>query len=255
MKKHPQNSGKDTSLRVVIVVPAHNEAANLRATLPDLRLKMRAATIVVVDDASTDNTADVARACGVEVLSLPINLGIGGAVQTGLKYALQEGYDVAIQFDGDGQHVAEEIPSLLKPIASEGADMVVGSRYLVDKGYRTPPMRRAGMVFSAWLTSALIGQRLTDITSGFRAWNVRALRLFSIDYPMSFPGVESSITAHYAGLMIVEVPAQFRVRHSGESSIDFWRSFYYPFKTLVAALGVVLRKNDHKPNESAGGGA
>jgi glycosyltransferase involved in cell wall biosynthesis len=231
--------------RVLAIIPAHNEASNLSIVIEDLRGQFVLSDILVVNDASSDETERAARNLGVRVLSLPFNLGIGGAVQTGLKYAEDEGYDIAVQFDGDGQHIAQEIPSLLAPVLEGQADMVVGSRYLEDRGYKTPLFRRMGMVFSVWLTSAVIRQKLTDITSGFRAWNSAAIKVFAQDYPMSFAGVESSITAHYCGLRLVEVPAHFRARFGGKSSINFWRSFYYPFKTVVAALGVVMRRSDH----------
>jgi hypothetical protein len=231
--------------RVLAIIPAHNEATNLPIVIEDLRGQFALSDIVVVNDCSIDETERAARNLGVRVLSLPFNLGIGGAVQTGLKYAEDEGYDIAVQFDGDGQHIAQEIPMLLAPLLEGQSDIAVGSRYLEDRGYKTPLFRKMGMVFSLWLTSVVIRQKLSDITSGFRAWNRKAIIVFAQDYPMSFAGVESSISAYYCGLRLIEMPAHFRTRISGKSSINFWRSFYYPFKTVVAALGVVMRRSDH----------
>jgi glycosyltransferase involved in cell wall biosynthesis len=232
--------------KVLIIIPAFNEGKNLQKILPDLKKTVKKSDILVVSDASTDDTVEIARSLKVLYIVHPLNLGIGGAVQTGMKYAVENNYDIAVQFDGDGQHLASEIPNIIKPILDDEADMVIGSRYILDKGYKTPVIRRIGMIFSAWLTSIIINQKLTDITSGFRAWDKKALLVFSREYPLSFAGVESNIHGYFSGLRIKEVSCKFEPRQSGKSSINFWKSFYYPFKTLITALAVLLRSNSFK---------
>lgn len=232
--------------KILIIIPAFNESKNLKRILPDLKRKVKKCDIIVVSDASSDDTIEVAKSEKVFYVSHPINLGIGGAVQTGMKYAVENDYNIALQFDGDGQHLADEIYNLIQPIINDEADMIIGSRYILDKGYKTPLVRRIGMVFSAWLTSIIMKQKLTDITSGFRAWNKKALDVFSKEYPLNFAGVESNIHGYFSGLRIKEIPCKFEPRQSGKSSINFWRSFYYPFKTIITALGVVLRANSFR---------
>ncbi|NJD22538.1 MAG: glycosyltransferase family 2 protein [Melioribacter sp.] len=232
--------------KILIIIPAFNESKNLKKILPDLKKKILKVDIIVVSDASSDDTVEVAKLEKVFYVSHPINLGIGGAVQTGMKFAVENNYDIAIQFDGDGQHLASEINTLIRPILNDEADMVIGSRYILDKGYKTPLIRRIGMLFSAWLTSIIVRQKLTDITSGFRAWNKKALSVFSKEYPSNFAGVESNIHGYFCGVRIKEIPCKFEPRQSGKSSINFWRSFYYPFKTIITALGVVLRANSFR---------
>jgi glycosyltransferase involved in cell wall biosynthesis len=197
----------------------------------------------VIDDGSEDETAQSAAAAGAVVVSLPFNLGIGGAVQTGFKYALEHGYDTVIRLDGDGQHDPQEIPQLLGPLDRGEADVVVGSRFADGKGdYRPPFARRAGIRWFAQLVSLLTRQKLTDTTSGFQAVNARAIRLFAADYPHDYPEVEAAVMAVRHKLRIMEVPARMRGRETGVSSITTLRSFYYAIKVTLALLVGIFRR-------------
>ena len=210
--------------------------AELKAFDPDL-------DVVVIDDGSADATTEVARAAGAAVVRLPYNLGIGGAVQTGFKFALQHGYEIAIRLDGDGQHDPQEIPNLLAPLERGEADVVVGSRFADGSGdYRPPFARRAGIRWFARLVSLLTRQKLTDTTSGFQAVNARAIRLFAADYPHDYPEVEAVVMVVRHRLRILEVPATMRGRETGASSITMVRSLYYAVKVTLALLVGVFRR-------------
>ncbi len=211
--------------------------AELRAFDPGL-------DVLVIDDGSTDATAERAAAAGAAVVRLPYNLGIGGAVQTGFKYALAHGYGVVIRLDGDGQHEPQEIPNLLAPLARGEADVVVGSRFASGAGdYRPPFARRAGIRWFSQLVSLLTRQKLTDTTSGFQAVNARAIKLFAADYPHDYPEVEAAVMVVRHRLRIVEVPATMRGRETGSSSITALRSLYYAVKvTLALFVGVFRRR-------------
>ena len=212
-------------------------SSELRAFDPEL-------DVVVIDDGSVDATAEVAAAAGAEVVRLPFNLGIGGAVQTGFKYALEHGYEVVLRLDGDGQHDPQELPSLLAPLERGEADVVVGSRFADGNGdYKPPFARRAGIRWFARLVSLLTGQKLTDTTSGFQAVNARAIRLFAADYPHDYPEVEAAVMVVRHRLRILEVPVRMRGRETGESSITALRSLYYAIKvTLALFVGIFRRR-------------
>ncbi len=221
--------------RIVAIVPAYNEAASLPHVVRDLRSSPLGIDIVVVDDGSKDDTSAVARALGVAVVTLPFNLGIGGAHQTGFQYAVEWGYDIAVQFDGDGQHLAREIPALIAPIAAGEADVVVGSRFAIKgHGYRGGRTRRAGGMMLSTLIRLLSGHVYTDVTSGFRALNARALHVAAADYPQDFPEPESLLTFRRYNLRVGEVHAAMQGRVGGVSSINLWRSVYYMIKVTLA---------------------
>jgi glycosyltransferase involved in cell wall biosynthesis len=225
------------------IVPARNEEAAVARVVEELRAFDPDLDVLVIDDGSEDATADTAAAAGAVVVRLPFNLGIGGAVQTGFKYALEHGYDTVIRLDGDGQHDPQEIPQLLGPLARDEADVVVGSRFADGLGdYRPPFARRAGIRWFAHLVSLLTRQKLTDTTSGFQAVNARAIRLFAADYPHDYPEVEAAVMVVRHQLRIVEVPARMRGRETGASSITAVRSLYYAVKvTLALFIGIFRR--------------
>jgi len=176
------------------VVPAYNEGATVARVVAALHRDAPQVDVVVIDDGSTDATADLAERSGAKVLRMPFNVGIGGAVQTGFKYALEHGYETVIRLDGDGQHDPAQIPNLLAPLDRGEADVVVGSRFATGDGdYRPPFARRAGIRWFAHLVSLLTRQKLTDTTSGFQAVNARAIRLFAVDYPHDYPEVEAAV--------------------------------------------------------------
>jgi len=232
-----------SELRRIAIVPAYQEEAVIASLVLEIKSFDPSLDIVVVDDGSTDRTAASAAAAGAAVVRLPYNLGIGGAVQTGFKYALERGYDIAFRLDGDGQHDPAELPKLLEPLAREDADVVVGSRFAGgDREYRPPFARRAGIRWFAGLVSLLTRQQLTDTTSGFQAVNARGIRLFAADYPHDYPEVEAAVMVVRHRLRILEVPVRMRERELGASSITTVRSLYYAIKVTLALLVGIFRR-------------
>ncbi len=229
-------------LRSIAIVPAHNEEASLGALLAELRVSEPDLAVVVIDDGSTDGTARVAAAAGVPVVNLPFNVGIGGTVQPGYQYALEHGFEVAIQVDGDGQHDPTEIGRVLEPIFDDRADLVVGTRFVSGGGYRGTRVRRVGIHIFASVVSLMVGQRVSDTTSGFRAVNRKALRLFAGEYPHDYPEVESIVLLSRHGLRMLEVPVRMRVRETGASSITALRAAYYMIKVLLALFIGLFRR-------------
>ena len=228
---------------IVAVVPAWNEAGAIGGVVAEIKAFDPAIEVVVVDDASTDETAEVAEAHGATVLRLLYNVGIGGAVQTGFRYARDEGYDVAVRLDGDGQHDASELAKLLAPIRAGTADLVIGSRFVDANGtYRAPFARRMGIRVFARLVSLLGGQKVTDTTSGFVALSRRGIELFAVEYPHDYPEVEATLVALRSGLRLEQVQVEMRERQAGTSSITFVRSLYYIVKVMLALLVASLRR-------------
>jgi len=198
--------------------------------------------ILVVNDGSTDSTVNIARQEGVFVLEHPYNMGIGATIQTGFLYAFRNGYDIAIQMDGDGQHHPESLPALIKPLIDGQADLVIGSRYLIDGGYKSSLPRKLGIRFFTGLVWVFTRKRSTDPTSGFRAMDRKGLELFSKEYPSDYPEVESLIAAHKNGLRFEEIPVTMRDRQGGVSSIGILSAFYYILKvTLSISIGFFRR--------------
>ncbi|MHB8793708.1 MAG: glycosyltransferase family 2 protein [Thermoleophilia bacterium] len=236
------------SPRVLVIIPAHNEAASLAGVITDIRSNLDCG-IVVVDDGSTDNTAQIAISEGVELLSLPFNLGIGSTMQTGYQFAAKEGYDIAIQTDGDGQHEASHIPRLIEPIVAGECDFVVGSRYLKDSSYSGSKGRRMGTALFSRILSLMVRQRLTDATSGFRAVDKALISQFANDYPRDYPEVEALLLAHMANFRINEIPVTMRQRGGGQSSINRFRSIYYLVKVLLALLVVASRRHTQRVDQ------
>ena len=228
---------------IVAIVPAWNEAGAIGRVIDEITAFDPAIDVVVVDDASTDETAAVAEARGAIVLRLPFNVGIGGAVQTGFRYAVERGYELAVRLDGDGQHDASEISKLLAPLETGDADLVIGSRF-VDPGssYRPPFARRVGIRVFARLVSVLGGQRVTDTTSGFVALDRAGIELFAAEYPHDYPEVEATLVALRSGLRLAQVQVEMRERETGSSSITFVRSLYYIVKVMLALLVASVRR-------------
>jgi len=200
------------------------------------------AEVLVVNDGSTDLTSEIAKSKGAIVLNLPFNLGIGGAMQAGYQYANEKGYDIAIQVDGDGQHDPKEIGKLLKALQEKKIDMVIGSRFIGDLGYKSSTMRRIGISIFSQVISMIVGQRITDPTSGFRASNRKTIQLFASDYPQDYPEPEVVILLHQCHLKMEEVPVGMSERYSGESSITKIRSIYYMVKVLLAIFVDCFKK-------------
>ena len=230
-------------LRRIAIVPALNEEATVAGVIDGLRAFDPAIDVVVVDDGSTDGTAAAATASGAHVLRLPFNLGIGGAVQTGFRYAFEHGYDIAVRLDGDGQHDAAQLAAVLAPVLAGDADIAVGSRFLeAGDGYRSSRPRRVGIRILAAVVSRLARQRVTDPTSGFQALNRSGIALFARDYPHDYPEVEATVMVFRHRLRLVEVPVAMREREAGRSSITTLRSIYYMVKVLLALFVGVFRR-------------
>jgi glycosyltransferase involved in cell wall biosynthesis len=228
------------------VVPAYNESRTVGSVVRAIREELPRFDVVVVDDGSTDDTAEIARMSGATVVSLPYNLGIGGAVQTGFKYALDEGYDYMVQIDGDGQHDPAEVATLMRTMeARPTMDVVCGSRFLrgsTDQPrYPAPFSRRTGIHIFAFLLRRIVGPKVSDPTSGFRLYNRRAIALFARDYPHDYPEVEAVLMLHHHELDMCEARVRMYDRGGGTSSIGAGKSAYYMVKVLLA-LGLALAR-------------
>jgi glycosyltransferase involved in cell wall biosynthesis len=229
-------------LRTLVIIPAYNEEGAIEAVISSVRNINTDLDILVVNDGSTDRTAEIASAQDVILLDLPVNLGIGGAMQAGFLYASRNGYDAVIQVDGDGQHDPSYIPELVEQL-NHGSDIVVGSRFCVKnaEGSKSTVMRRFGIKFLSLVIYLLSKQRVTDPTSGLRAINRKVVRLFAQHYPQDYPEPESLLTAHRHGFLIKEVPVTMYDRHWGRSSITAVKSIYYIIKvTLAMCVGVLI---------------
>lgn len=241
--------------RIVAVVPAFNEERSIGTVVREIHAFDPNVVVAVVDDHSSDGTREAAEAAGAVVIRLPYNLGIGGAVQTGFKYAVREGFDTAVRLDGDGQHIAAELSKLLEPIMRGEADVVTGSRFVSTAGsYRPALARRLGIHWFAKLVSVLAWRRVTDTTSGFQALNRRAMSLFAADYPTDYPEVEGTLLILRSGLRLREVQVEMREREHGISSITFLGSVYYLLKVTLALVVASLRsyEEDREAVEAAG---
>lgn len=220
--------------RLLIIVPAYNEEASISSVVREITACVPSATILVVDDGSTDLTLRAAQSAGALAVHLPVNLGIGGAVQTGFIYAVRHSFSVCVQLDGDGQHDAAEVSRLIAPILEGTADLVVGSRWLGRGQYTSTPTRRLGMK----LLSAMVRWRtafpISDPTSGFRASSRRAIEVFAQNYPTDYPEVQAFLICRDSGLTATEVPVGMRPRKYGQSSIAGLRSVYYMILATAA---------------------
>jgi glycosyltransferase involved in cell wall biosynthesis len=230
------------ALRRVAIVPAYNEEEAVARVIDELHAFDSGLEVVVVDDGSVDRTAEVARERGAHVVQLPFNLGIGGAVQTGFRYAWEQGFDVAVRVDGDGQHDPSELAAVLAPVLADEADIAVGSRFIDGDGYRSSRSRRVGIRLLAWIVSALTRQRITDPTSGFQATNRLGIRLFAADYPHDYPEAEATVMVFKHRLRLREVPVAMRARESGHSSITAVHSIYYMVKVVLAIFVSLFRR-------------
>jgi len=240
--------GADPKLRElkrVAIVPALNEEHTIARVIDELLAFDPGLDIVVVDDGSVDGTARVAGGKGARVLRLPFNLGIGGAVQTGFRFAFENGYDLAVRVDGDGQHDPAQLGRVIEPVLRGDADIAVGSRFAAEdaSGYRSSRSRRVGIRLLAWVVSRIVGQRVTDTTSGFQAVNRQGIALFARDYPHDYPEVEATVMVFRHRLRLLEVPVQMRERGGGRSSITALRSIYYMVKVLLAIFVGLFRRN------------
>ncbi|MEA3335655.1 MAG: glycosyltransferase family 2 protein [Chloroflexota bacterium] len=230
-------------MRQLIIMPAFNEAENLPAVLPEVRRAAPGFDILVVDDGSSDQTAAVAAAQRATVVSLPINLGYGAAVQTGFRYAVRNSYDLAVVLDADGQHDPDGIEKLAQVVAAGEADVAVGSRFSGRLEYHIPWIKKLGTELFAWVASRITGRAITDPTSGFQAMNSSVMQFFARDnYPTDYPDVDTLIILHYAGFQVIEVPVTMRERISGVSMHSGLKPIYYVGKMWLAIAVIVLRQ-------------
>jgi glycosyltransferase involved in cell wall biosynthesis len=226
----------------LVLVPVYNEAEALPGLLEELREQAPSCDVLVINDGSTDDSAAVARAAGYPVLDLCLNLGIGGAVQAGFKYALEHGYAIVVQVDGDGQHPPSEIERIVGPVRAGACEMAIGSRFLDSEEDKGDFFRRQGTRLLSWLCTLFTGQRITDATSGFRAYGRRAFRYLADYYPADYPEPEAIVLVRRRGLSIQEVPVRMRPRQGGRSSISGFQSIYYMAKVSLALLLAVFKQ-------------
>ena len=220
----------------LVIIPAYNEAPNIVHTVESLKAACPDVDYVVVNDCSGDDTAKICEEHGYTYLNLPINLGIGGGMQTGYRYAAENGYDIAIQMDGDGQHNAEYIPDLIALIEKGEADLVIGSRFINKEGFQTSGMRRAGINILNTVLRLCGHVRVTDATSGFRAASRGVITFFAHNYAQDYPEPESIIAVNASGFKVKEVPVIMNERTAGVSSISPWKSVYYMIKVTLAIV-------------------
>ncbi len=232
-------------MKKIILIPAYNEEENIGQVLAAAKESCPDFDILVINDGSRDRTSETARKFdSVRVIDLAVNLGIGGAIQTGFIYSLNKGYDMAVQIDGDGQHKPGEVRKILAPLLEGKADVVIGSRFIEKGSYRPLPFRKIGIRLFYLTNRLLLGERITDSTSGFRAFNRKAIELLSQDYPDDYPEPEAIYILKKKGMTILEVPVEMDSRQGGKSSISFFRSVYYMVKVFLAIFVLILRKKD-----------
>ena len=227
-----------------MIVPALNEEASLPRTLDEVRRAAPQVDLLVVDDGSSDATAEVVRARGVPVLQHAVNLGVGAALQTGFRWAVERGYEIGIQLDADGQHDPRDLETLIAPVREGRCDVSIGSRYVSRTAYRAPLSRRLGMLLFSGVVRLLTGQTIHDTTSGYRAYGRRVMEVCQHDFPKDFPDAPLLIDLARRGFRCLEVPVEMRERAAGQSFYTLGKSLYYPYKNMLASLMVLLRRRD-----------
>lgn len=223
-------------MTILIIIPAYNEAENIAKVIESLSDFSYEVQYIVINDCSTDMTENVLRDINANYITLPINLGIGGGVQTGYIYAKENGFDIAIQIDGDGQHDVKYLPDMIKPILEKEADMTIGSRFINNEGFQSSAMRRCGINFLSWLIKICCGIQIKDVTSGFRAVNRRMIEIYAREYAQDYPEPEAIVTATYYNAEIKEVPVEMEDRQGGRSSISSLKAMYYMIKVSLAII-------------------
>lgn len=229
-------------IKSIVIIPAYNEEKSIVKTVQDICEHAPEFDYVIINDCSTDQTLSVCRKHHLHVLNLPVNLGIGGAVQTGFLYAHKNGYDYAVQFDGDGQHDAQYLQKMRDYMIEQNADMLIGSRFLEKEGFQSTGMRRFGIRYFSALIKLLTGQKITDPTSGMRMINRDILAMYSESYPKDYPEPESVVAIINSGKKVMEYPVIMRKRMEGTSSISPLKSVYYMIKVSLAIFLEMLRK-------------
>lgn len=230
------------TLKKLVIIPAYNESASIVSTVNDIKENAPDFDYVIINDRSKDNTYEICIENKLNVISLPLNLGIGGAVQTGYWYAVENGYDIAVQFDGDGQHDAKYLNSMADYLVKNECDMVIGSRFITKEGFQSSSMRRLGIRYFTVLIKIMTGKKITDPTSGYRMCNRKVAEIFANSYPKDYPEPETTVGILRRKMKILEIPVIMRARTEGVSSISPRKSIYYMFKVTLAILMERLRR-------------
>ena len=223
-------------MKKLVIIPCYNERESIVNTVKDIKDNAPEFDYIVVNDCSTDDTLEICKQAGIHTLKLPVNLGIGGAVQAGYIYGVRNGYDIAVQFDGDGQHSAKYLEEMVSTLEKEGADMVIGSRFIAHEGFQSSGLRRIGIKHFNMLIKFLTGKRITDPTSGMRMINRETMEFFSKEYPKDYPEPESVVRLLSMKKKVVELPVKMNERQGGVSSISAMKSVYYMIKVTLAML-------------------
>lgn len=223
-------------MKKLIIIPAYNEEKNILNVISDIKTKCQGYDYIVVNDCSKDQTNKLLYDNNCFFIDLKCNLGIGGAVQAGYIYASENGYDIAVQIDGDGQHDVSYICNVVEPLENGEADICIGSRFIKKQGFQSTVIRRSGILFLSSLIKILTGNKIYDVTSGFRAINKKMIEIYSRDYPQDYPEPEAIVMALKHGAIIKEVPVTMKKRQGGISSINIRRSIYYMIKVSLACL-------------------
>ena len=224
-------------MKILVLILAFNEEKTIGRVIEESRLQLPEADILVVNDGSTDGTKNILdRQKDIYVLHLPFNMGIGGAIWTGFNFFCQRDYEILVRIDGDGQHPPSQAKNLIKALISEDIDCVIGSRFLEREGYLSSLHRRGGIKLLNFLTAFLLGEKITDNTSGFRAYKSNAVCLLTKDYPFDYPEPIEVYLLHRSGFRIKEIPAKMKEREEGISSISLFHSYYYLIKVLLTIL-------------------
>lgn len=230
-------------MKILIIIPAYNEEKSIEKVVENLNSNFPQYDYIIVNDGSTDNTEEICRKNNYNYVSLPVNLGIGGGVQTGYLYATKNNYDIAVQMDGDGQHDPAYVEKLIEPLINGEADMTIGSRFIEKDGFQTSFMRRMGILFLRGVIKMCCGVSITDATSGFRATTKKLNKYFSEYYAQDYPEPEAIVESVLAGYRVKEVSVVMKEREEGESSINLIRSIYYMIKVTLALIVHRLRKS------------
>lgn len=223
-------------MKKIVIIPAYNEQNNLIRVIDDLKTNASSFDYVIINDGSTDDTITICREKGFKVIDLPINLGIGASVQTGYIYALENGYDIAVQFDGDGQHEAKYLDKMYNEIINTGSDIVIGSRYLSKEGFQSTALRRAGIRTLSTLIKILHKQEIKDVTSGLRMINKKVMTAFVENYPNDYPEPETIAFCMRKKFKVIEIPVTMQSRKEGKSSINSLQSIYYMIKVSFSII-------------------
>ncbi len=229
-------------MKKLVIIPAYNEEGGIEKTVQDILSNAPDFDYVIINDCSTDHTLEVCRRNGFHVVNLPVNLGIGGGVQTGYVYAWRNGYDIAVQFDGDGQHNARYLNAMADKLEKEQLDMVIGSRYIKREGFQSTGLRRLGIRYFTGLIKCVTGKKITDPTSGMRMAGRDVIELYAKNYPKDYPEPETVVTILKKGKKVEELPVQMNAREEGVSSISPRKSVYYMIKVSLAILIAAIRR-------------